>query len=56
MTATDSFKTAFPRAPRAVTAQVQDTLPGRYSRSVRWLSMLAFGYVIFAYLNESVLH
>ncbi len=45
-----------PRTPRAVGAFQQDSLPSRYSAGVRLLSMLAFSYVAFAYVNERFLH
>ncbi len=44
------------RAPRDVGAFHQDSLPGRYSAGVRLLSMLAFGYVAFAFVDERFLH
>jgi glutamate synthase (NADPH/NADH) small chain len=45
-----------PRAPRDAGAFRQDSLPSRYSAGVRALSMLAFGYVAFAFVNERFLH
>ncbi len=45
-----------PRTPRAVGAFEQDSLPSRYAAGVRALSMLAFGYVAFAFVNGRFLH
>lgn len=45
-----------PRAPRQIGASQQDSLPSRYSAGVRLLSMLAFGYVAFAFVNGRFLH
>jgi glutamate synthase (NADPH/NADH) small chain len=45
-----------PRAPRDVGAFHQDSLPSHYSVGVRLLSMLAFGYVAFAFVNGRFLH
>jgi len=45
-----------PREPRPVGASHQDSLPSRYSTGIRLLSMLAFGYVAFAYVNGRFLH
>ncbi len=45
-----------PRAPRPVAASYQDSLPSHYSTGARVLSMLAFTYVAFAFVNGRVLH
>lgn len=45
-----------PRMPRNVGAFHQDSLPSSYSSGVRLLSMLAFGYVAFAFVNGRFLH
>jgi hypothetical protein len=39
--------------PRPLTATQQDSLPGRYSQAVQWLSMAAFTLAFFGWLNES---
>ncbi len=44
------------RACREVSGSRQDTMPSRYSFGVRALSMLAFSYVVFAFVNERFLH
>jgi len=44
------------RAPRDVGASQQDSLPSHYSAGARALSMLAFGYVAFAFVNGRYLH
>ena len=48
--------TKLPRMPRDTGASRQDSLPSRYSTGVRALSMLAFAYVAFAFVNERFLH
>ncbi|MBT3991434.1 MAG: 4Fe-4S binding protein [Rhodospirillaceae bacterium] len=45
-----------PRKPRKSGGNSQDSLPSRYSSNVRALSMLAFAYVVFAFINERFLH
>jgi len=45
-----------PRTPRHAGAFHQDSLPSSYSAEVRLLSMLAFGYVAFAFVNGRFLH
>ncbi len=44
------------REPRSAGSGEQDLMPSRYSARVRALSMLAFGYVVFAFLHARVLH
>ena len=44
------------RASREISAALQDSMPSRYSLGVRALSMLAFSYVVFAYVNGRFLH
>jgi hypothetical protein len=44
------------RQPRAAAAGVQNSLPSRYSVGVRALSLLAFSYVTFAFVNGRFLH
>ena len=55
MTATASAMN-LPRAPRDAGLSYQDSMPSRYSTGARVLSMLAFGYVAFAFVNERFLH
>lgn len=45
-----------PRTPRQTGASLQDSLPARYSAGVRVLSVLAFTYVAFAFVNGRMLH
>ncbi len=54
--AVDSSPAEAPREPRAAAATCADTMPSRYGFGVRALSMVAFVYVIFAYINGRVLH
>ncbi len=51
-----SLATKLPRTPRETGASRQDSLPGHYSTGVRILSLLAFSYVTFAFINGRVLH
>jgi len=44
------------RTPREVGSSQQDSLPSHYSPGARALSMLAFGYVAFAFVNGRFLH
>ena len=44
------------RQPRAAAAGVQDSMPSHYSVGVRALSLLAFTYVTFAFVNGRFLH
>ena len=45
-----------PRAPRQAGASRQGSMPSHYSTGVRALSMLAFTYVAFAFVNGRILH
>jgi ferredoxin len=45
-----------PRAPRPAGGGAQDSMPSRYSAGIRALSMLAFAYVVFAFVNARMLH
>ena len=51
-----SLAQTLPRTPRVVGAAQQGTLPSHYALGVRVLSMLAFAYVAFAYVNGRFLH
>lgn len=55
MTSTMSA-TKLPRTPRDVGVSRQDSLPSHYSTGARALSMLAFTYVAFAFINGRFLH
>lgn len=55
MTATASAMT-LPRAPRNAGSSYQNSMPSHYSKGARVLSMLAFSYVAFAFINERFLH
>lgn len=44
------------RHPRAVASGLQDSMPSHYSVGVRALSLLAFAYVAFAFVNGRFLH
>jgi glutamate synthase (NADPH/NADH) small chain len=45
-----------PRAPRPAGGGSQDSMPSRYPAGIRALSMLAFAYVVFAFVNARMLH
>ena len=54
--ATPTHSPEKPREARAAPPSGQDSMPSRYPAGVRALCMVAFAYVVFAYINGRLLH